>query len=122
MTYLMAVDGNITFKPKLSVDDLADIEEDVKIPKNILIDYEGLSVRLFEWVDYADYQHALEKLAKKLKKKRVRCKGGLYLIYGDDKDGMMKETESHKVSLRGGKFKPSSGKIKVIRPRGPRKK
>lgn len=118
----MAVDGNITFKPKLSVDDLADIEEDVKIPKNILIDYEGLSVRLFEWVDYADYQHALEKLAKKLKKKRVRCKGGLYLIYGDDIDGMMKETESHKVSLRGGKFKLSSGKIKVIRPRGPRKK
>lgn len=122
MSYLMAVDGEITFKPKLTVDDLADIEEQVEIPEHIFLDYEGLSLHSYEWMDREKYEKALEKLAKKLRKKKVRCRGSLFIIFGNDQDGTMKETESHKVSLRGGKFNPSSGKIKVIRPRGPRKK
>lgn len=118
----MVVDGRIKFKPKLTVEQLEDIENDIKIPKHILLDYEGLSIRYFEWLDFIDYPYVLDKLAQKFRKKRVRCKGSLYCVYGDDEDGIIKLADSNKVSLRGGKFNPSTGKIKVVLPRGPRKK
>lgn len=116
MSQILAVPGSVIVWSKgVYGQKLIDMKEIVKGVDAIHLDSEGLYIYELDWYDFRPVENALIKLAKYIFDNRISAKGGIFAIFGSKSNGLIAQTDSHKISLKGGGIKYSRGEIKAIR-------
>ena len=117
MSHIVVVPGcEIKWSKPLKQDNLKDLKEFVKDAEDsIHLDSDGLYIYEYEWYNYRPIEDALIKIAKYISKNRISALGGLFAYFGDKMNGLVMEVDSHKLSLKRGRIKYSSGQIKAFR-------